>query len=155
MAASIQPVVTSERDRPRESWDDTSRGAVSWFTLFSRDITPTAGMTAGIAEIPPEPGPLGAHRHEQAELYYILEGRGVLTMDGVETVVSAGTAAFIPGDCEHSLRNTSTTVFEAALRVSDRQLRRGGLPLPHLMPSSVVCTACALWLQSWDPETSA
>jgi mannose-6-phosphate isomerase-like protein (cupin superfamily) len=63
-------------------------------------------------EIPPHGGVLEPHRHQQAEIYFVSEGTGLLTIDGVETTLSAGMAAFIPGDAEHSLRNTSVATLK-------------------------------------------
>ena len=107
MSETVSGVVARAEDRPRERWDDQARGNVTWFTLFSRDLTPTAGMSAGIAEIVPGNGSLQLHRHAQPELYFVFEGNGILTIDGVETAVSAGSAVFIPGDAEHGIRNES------------------------------------------------
>jgi mannose-6-phosphate isomerase-like protein (cupin superfamily) len=107
MAEQSRAVITSIEDRPREAWDDPVRGRVSWFTLFSRDITPTDSMSAGIAELVPGGGSLHPHRHSQPEIYFIIEGTGILTIDGHETIVSKGSAVFIPGDADHCLRNES------------------------------------------------
>jgi mannose-6-phosphate isomerase-like protein (cupin superfamily) len=109
--SKVRPVVTRETDCALEQWDDVSRGTVRWRTLFSGDRTPTRALTCGIAELPPPRAgePSGLHSHEPAELYYILEGAGVLTIDGVDHPVSAGSAAFIPGNAVHGLRNTGTT----------------------------------------------
>ena len=63
-------------------------------------------------EIPPNGGVLEAHRHKQAEIYFVHEGTGALTVNGLETIIAAGTAAFIPGDAKHSLRNNSTVVLK-------------------------------------------
>lgn len=105
-------VIASAGDRKREGWDDTARGDVSWFTLFSGDITPTNAMSAGIAELAPHGGTLAPHRHQHAEIYFVSEGTGLLTIDGVETRIAAGMAVFIPGDAEHSLRNDSTETLK-------------------------------------------
>jgi len=104
-------VVVGVSQRRREGWDDASRGNASWFTLFSGDVTPTSAMSAGIMEIPPNGGVLEPHRHAQAEIYFVHEGTGLLTVDGEETTISTGMAAFIPGDAEHSLRNNSPAVL--------------------------------------------
>ena len=109
MARMLQGVVTTANERPRESWGGTS----SWFTLFSGDVTPTDSMTAGIMEIAPAGGELKPHRHEPAEIYYVLQGEGLLILDGVEHRLSVGSAAYIPGDAEHALRN----VADAVLRI--------------------------------------
>jgi len=122
-------------DRQRESFDDPTRGDASWFTLFSGDRTPTATMSAGLMEIPAG-GMLKPHRHLQPEIYFVHEGTGVLDVGGSETGLTAGMAAFIPGDAEHSVRNESTAVLRIFYvfptdRFSDVEYRfpeqRGGL----------------------------
>jgi len=112
MGLECKAVIASADDRPRENWSNPERGNVSWFTLFSSDMTPTAAMSAGIMEVPPHGGVLEPHRHKQAEIYFVQEGTGLLTIDGVETTLTAGTAAFIPGDAEHSVRNTSAALLK-------------------------------------------
>ncbi len=107
MSGQTKAVITRAEDCPREAWDDPVRGSVSWVTLFSSDRTPTDSMTAGIAQIVPGGGSLQLHRHAQAEIYFVIEGTGILTVDGRETTVTGGTAVFIPGDAEHGLRNES------------------------------------------------
>ncbi len=111
MSQTCKSVVARADERQREGWSDEERGNASWFTLFSGDITPTAAMSAGIMEIPPDKGSLEPHRHRQAEIYFVLEGAGLLTVDGVESTITAGTAAFIPGDAEHSVINPSASVL--------------------------------------------
>ncbi len=112
MSQSVQGVITSAEERPREGWDDPARGRVAWYTLFSSDITPTDSMAAGVAEIAPGDGALRPHSHAEAEIYYILEGTGILWLDGRETVVKAGTAVFIPGHAEHGLRNEAGSILK-------------------------------------------
>ena len=109
----MMPVITSPEALTQESFDDPARGDAFWYTFFSGDMTPTAGMSAGVMVIPPNGGRLEPHRHAQAEIYFIAAGSGLLNIDGVETVVSTGSAAFIPGDALHSIRNLE----DEALRV--------------------------------------
>jgi mannose-6-phosphate isomerase-like protein (cupin superfamily) len=114
LGMSVEPaaVIVSASDRDRESWDDAARGNASWFTLFSSDLTPTTAMCAGIMELAPNGGILEPHRHKQAEIYFVHEGTGSLTVNGIETTITVGTAAFIPGDVEHSVRNHSNDVLK-------------------------------------------
>ena len=49
---------------------------------------------------------MGHHRHEPAEIYYVLTGEGVVTIDGEDHAVSAGSAVHIPGNSEHAIRDT-------------------------------------------------
>jgi len=112
MSLECKAVVARADDRPRESWSNPERGNVSWFTLFSSGMTPTTAMIAGLMEVPPNGGVLKPHRHRQAEIYFVQEGTGSLTIDGVETTITAGAAAFIPGDAEHSVSNASATLLK-------------------------------------------
>lgn len=66
----------------------------------------------GVAEM--EPGAttdLRVHRHAQAEAYYILSGQGVVTIDGHEHAVRAGSAVFVPGNAEHGVVNTGSDIM--------------------------------------------
>jgi mannose-6-phosphate isomerase-like protein (cupin superfamily) len=93
--------------------DQSARGNTTWKTLIS------SSLSAGIASCPPhsqsscpstssstsKAGFLAAHKHTQAELYYILSGRGIVEIEGVKYNVSPGMTVFIPGDAEHAVYN--------------------------------------------------
>lgn len=105
-----QAVVLKARaidEQVSESFQDTSKGIVSWKTLISAPKTATTGLTAGIATCPPREGHLCPHRHTHAEIYHITSGRGILHIDGKEQEVAAGSVVYIPGDAEHGIRNES------------------------------------------------
>ncbi|TVY36379.1 Dimethlysulfonioproprionate lyase [Lachnellula subtilissima] len=96
--------------RPPESFPapaigEPSKGEVTWHTLFSSPATPSDSLCAGVAVCPPLTGHLCAHRHTQAEVYYITEGQGIVTIDGKDSRVEKGDAVFIAGDAEHGIRN--------------------------------------------------
>lgn len=110
MTRTTEPVITRREESPREDWDDPLRGKLSFYPLFDSDLTPTEGLTAGIAELVPDAGGR-LHRHAQPEIYYLLEGAGLLTIGDTETTFTAGQTAFIPGHAWHALRNTSQTVL--------------------------------------------
>jgi len=97
--------VINESDVHRETWSD-ARGEVAFRTIFGAEPTPPE-FTAGVTDLAPG-GWLAHHRHEPAELYYVLLGEGALTIDGEQYTVTPGTAAYIPGDSEHGIRNTGT-----------------------------------------------
>jgi mannose-6-phosphate isomerase-like protein (cupin superfamily) len=107
---SIQPIVIEEADAPRDGWNDPVRGRIRWRTLFSQGLTPSAGVTCGVAELGPGDW-LGLHRHAPPEIYYVLSGAGVVTLDGREIAVKAGSALFIPGVAEHGIRQTGEEVL--------------------------------------------
>jgi hypothetical protein len=63
------------------------RGVFDYVSLFSAPETNTKDLTVGIATLPVGKGQLGTHRHPQTEVYYILQGEGVVRLDGEETGV--------------------------------------------------------------------
>jgi mannose-6-phosphate isomerase-like protein (cupin superfamily) len=101
----LEPLVIDEADAPLDGWDDPVKGRIRWRTLFSRGGTPTDGITCGVCDLAPG-GWLGLHRHAPPEIYYVLAGAGVVTLEGKEVAVKAGSAVFIPGMAEHGVRQT-------------------------------------------------
>ena len=91
-------------DAAEDGWNDPSRGRVSWRTLFSADAFPSAALSGGVGHLEPG-GFLAPHRHAPAEIYFVLDGHPVVTIDGVEHAVGPHTGVFIPGDAEHGIRN--------------------------------------------------
>jgi mannose-6-phosphate isomerase-like protein (cupin superfamily) len=106
----IRPLVIDEADAPEDGWDDPVRGRLRWRTLFSRGLTQSAGMTCGVTELGPGDW-LGLHRHAPPEVYYVFAGAGLLSLDGREIPVSAGSTVFIPGMAEHGIRQTGNEVL--------------------------------------------
>jgi mannose-6-phosphate isomerase-like protein (cupin superfamily) len=104
-AEGVAPFVREEADAPRDGWDDPVRGRVHWRTLFSQGLTPSAGITCGVTELGPGDW-LGLHRHAPPEIYYVFAGAGVVSLDGREVAVRAGSAVFIPSMVEHGIRQT-------------------------------------------------
>jgi quercetin dioxygenase-like cupin family protein len=106
-----EPVVVDQSAREWETWpheDVARRGLVYWKTLVSGDLTHSEALTMGIAKIPPSEA-LHEHRHQQAEIYLVLEGTGSVTIDGKARPVGAGSAVFIPGNALHSCANTGAS----------------------------------------------
>lgn len=99
------PVVFSNSEIAARVEETLPFGNVSWRTLFTSSQTPTDSLTTGIALCPPKTGHLCAHRHSQAEVYYIIEGQGTVKIDSKETDVQAGSVVFIPGNAEHAIWN--------------------------------------------------
>src|SRR5215212_7293908 len=111
-----EPVVVRESAREWETWPDhevPKKGQIYWKTLVSADITHSGALTMGIAKGPPGEA-LREHRHLQAEIYLILQGRGVVRIDGKPQPVTAGSAVFIPGNAVHSCENTGATDLQFA-----------------------------------------
>lgn len=105
-----ESLVIHEADVTRDAWADPVKGFLGFRTLFSGGTTTTQTLTAGIADLNPN-GWLGLHRHTAAEIYYVVEGKGIVTLDGVDHPVFAGSAVYIPGDAEHGVRNIGQTAL--------------------------------------------
>ncbi len=90
-------------EAPLEPWD-RAPDSVRFRTLLSGDRTPTDSLVIGISEVAPTSGDPRLHRHAQAEVYAILEGSGVVWIDGVAHPVRAGSTVFIPGGAWHAAR---------------------------------------------------
>src|SRR5215211_4193114 len=110
------PVVVNADDREWEMWPAhqvAQRGNVCWKTLISAGTTESSAPTLGVGRLPPG-ATLREHRHQQPEVYLVLEGSGVVTIDGATRPVDAGTGVFIPGNAAHSLECTGDTELRVA-----------------------------------------
>jgi quercetin dioxygenase-like cupin family protein len=88
-----------------EGWNEPDgRGVIAWQTLASNDVTPSVGLTAGIVHLVPG-GFLAPHRHPPAEIYHVIEGSAVVTLEGVSRAVTVGDTVYIPPNTEHGIRN--------------------------------------------------
>jgi mannose-6-phosphate isomerase-like protein (cupin superfamily) len=52
------------------------------------------------------------HKHEPEQTYTILEGSGLMTVDGEQQQVGPGDCIFIPSSAEHGLQNTGGTMLK-------------------------------------------
>ncbi len=106
---SIKPVVCP--DAPCEQgWDDEQTGSLYFRTIFSAGQTPTEALTAGVSDITPG-NALKLHRHPQPEIYHLVAGEGIVTIDGDEYPVQTGSSVFIPGNAVHGIRNTGQSTL--------------------------------------------
>ena len=111
-----EPSFVDEAEREWETWPDTlveERGHIFWKTLVSGDVTPSDGLTLGVARLAPGEE-LRAHRHEQAEVYLVTSGEALVTVDGEARSVGPGAAVFIPGNAVHSCANTGANELRFA-----------------------------------------
>jgi mannose-6-phosphate isomerase-like protein (cupin superfamily) len=106
----VVPLALDQAGAQQDGWDDPVRGRLRWRTLFSQGLTQTAGMTCGVTELGPGDW-LGLHRHAPPEVYYLFAGAGILSLDGREIPVKAGSAVFIPGMAEHGIRQTGNEIL--------------------------------------------
>jgi mannose-6-phosphate isomerase-like protein (cupin superfamily) len=52
---------------------------------------------------------IGLEVHDVDQFLYIVDGEGNVILDGVLTVIGAGSAIVVPAGTEHNIRNTSSS----------------------------------------------
>jgi quercetin dioxygenase-like cupin family protein len=107
----MQPFLIEESDVAVELGTAEDGAGLSWRTLISADRTPTRELSGGVCEILPG-GALVLHRHPTLELYYFLEGEGVVRLGDQERKVRPGTTVSIPADVPHGIRNTGGSTLK-------------------------------------------
>jgi quercetin dioxygenase-like cupin family protein len=63
-------------------------------------------MTFGYYDIDADAEALHEHRHPQEEVWHVIDGELVFTIDGNEYTAGPGCAAVVPSDSPHSARPT-------------------------------------------------
>ncbi|MEM1429412.1 MAG: cupin domain-containing protein [Pseudomonadota bacterium] len=89
-------------DRPLEGGENPAFGTVRWRTLVCGDMSPSSGLVLGVAEFGPG-GTLELHRHAPAEVYFGLDGAGIVTIEGVAHEIRPGVAVYVPPEAEHGV----------------------------------------------------
>lgn len=105
----MRAIVRRLQDAEWQGWPAgqvAERGRVSWKDLLGSDPAEGADMVMGVARVRPGET-LEPHRHLQPETYFVLAGRGTVTVAGERHEVEPGMLLFIPGDAEHGVCNDS------------------------------------------------
>ena len=86
------------------------RDNIESFLLVSATTCDAENLSITIVEM--EPGGFQhLDSHEPEQMYYILEGQGLMNVDGEERRVQAGDCIFFPSFVEHGLKNTGEGVL--------------------------------------------
>jgi mannose-6-phosphate isomerase-like protein (cupin superfamily) len=95
------------RDRSNIASYVTKDGSRIW-ELFHPDSSPVKGFSVAEALVEPEHETLTHIHHASQEIYYILEGGGVIRL-GKDTInVAPGDAILIPPGLPHNIKNIGT-----------------------------------------------
>ena len=88
--------------------DGTIYGMTAW---TEEDLnTPTVGV--GLTIVPPGTS-IGLHEHPaEEELYFVLKGEGLATVDGEENKVGPGDMILCPVGGSHAMKNTGDSDLE-------------------------------------------
>jgi quercetin dioxygenase-like cupin family protein len=82
------------------SFEHTPGGYVRF---FSGDQHEFGSLTVATSSNP-SGGGVPEHRHPCTELFVVVEGPGVYTLDGVDMIADAGDVVFVPANTSHSFR---------------------------------------------------
>lgn len=96
----------NEPDVPVEEWAGRDGSVLTWRTLVGHGRVPSAGLSAGVAELAPGCGRLEQHRHAPPEVYHVLAGTGLVTVGDDRFDVAPGSTLYIPGHAWHGVENT-------------------------------------------------
>lgn len=80
-------------------------------SLLDRSNAPVANQSLAEASLSPGTQTAPHHHKLSEEFYYVIEGEGVMTIDGAEREVGVGDAILIPPGARHTLRNTGMGVL--------------------------------------------
>jgi mannose-6-phosphate isomerase-like protein (cupin superfamily) len=97
--------ILRQNTAPRYQRDD-----ITSYLLVSAGTCDAENLAVTIVEM--EPGGFQhLHSHKPEQMYYILDGEGLMTVDGEERPVRAGDCVFFPSFAEHGLKNTGEGVL--------------------------------------------
>jgi mannose-6-phosphate isomerase-like protein (cupin superfamily) len=82
----------------------------SWM-LISPKNSSAQNLSLQVSEIP-----IGSeqpiHTHEPEQVYYIINGKGLMSIDEEDREIFAGEAVYIPGNTKHGIKNIGNEVLE-------------------------------------------
>ena len=82
----------------------------SWMLISPRNSA-AQQLSLQVSEVPVDSEqPLHAHAPEQC--YYIVKGKGLMTIEGETREVCAGTAVYIPSNKLHGIKNIGNEILE-------------------------------------------
>jgi len=103
----MNPIIRKLSEGEWSGWPEdqvAARGAVTWKALQGVNDDENTDMVLGVARVLKNQS-LEAHRHLQPETYYVLSGKGKVTIEHAEYDVETDTMVFIPGDALHQINN--------------------------------------------------
>jgi mannose-6-phosphate isomerase-like protein (cupin superfamily) len=75
-------------------------------SLLDRAVAPVGHQSLAEAELAPGQATVRHYHRASEEIYYLVEGSGLMEVDGETSEVGVGDAVLIPPGARHRLRNT-------------------------------------------------
>ncbi len=94
----------------RNSSPRYARDGVESFLLVSDKTCGSKNLVITLVEMQPG-GVQQVHNHGQVQIYYIMEGSGIMTVGKEQSPVKPGDCIFIPSFAGHGLKNNGKTVL--------------------------------------------
>jgi len=85
-------------------------GGIASYLLASPRTSDSRFLTTTLVEIKPG-GEQRVHQHDPEQVYYIIEGRGLMTVAHEEAEVGPGDCIFIPANVSHGLKNNGEVLL--------------------------------------------
>jgi len=95
----------------KENSPQYARDNIRSFLLVAESTVGAKYITTTLVEMGPG-GIQKPHRHETEQCYMILEGNGIMEVEGEKASVGAGDTIFIPSNSLHGLVNESQTTLK-------------------------------------------
>ncbi len=95
----------------KEGAPQYERDGIRSYLLVAESTVGAKHITTSLVEMEPG-GTQKPHHHETEQCYMILEGRGVMEVDGQRSGVRSGDTVFIPSNSVHSLVNDGTALLK-------------------------------------------
>jgi mannose-6-phosphate isomerase-like protein (cupin superfamily) len=86
------------------------RDNITSYLLVSEITGGSKNLTITLVEMEPG-GVQHLHSHMPEQMYYILEGKGLMTIDSEQQVIEAGDCVFFSSFSEHSLKNIENSIL--------------------------------------------
>ena len=86
------------------------RDLITSYLLVSKRTCDSDDLTTTLVEMQPG-GFQRVHSHKPEQMYYILEGSGLMTIDNEDKQITGGDCIFIPSNSEHGLKNCGDGVL--------------------------------------------
>jgi mannose-6-phosphate isomerase-like protein (cupin superfamily) len=103
-------VINRDRSRPI-----VTRHGSEIRPLIDRTTSPVRGCSLAEESLPPGSAVIAHHHLHTEEIYYILSGRGVMSVGDERQEVGAGDAVYIPAGARHTLENTGDEAMRIVL----------------------------------------
>lgn len=82
--------------------------------LINRRTSDPKNVSFALVQLEPGAESQAHHHLETEEIYFILEGQGVVIVDSVELKIQPGHAVLLPIKSIHRIKNTGSTVLKIA-----------------------------------------